>query len=59
MNSHVSLNSVGVLLISVPFFYVVFGAGPNKRDFSGFGGAGTWKIRKCIDACIACRVAIS
>ena len=34
-----------------------FGAGPNKRDFSCFGGAGTWKIRKCIDTCIACRLA--
>ena len=34
-----------------------FGDGPNKQDFSGFGGGGTWKIRKCIDTCIACRLA--
>jgi len=33
------------------------GAGPNKRDFSVLAGAGTWKIRKCIDTCIACRLA--
>ncbi len=35
-----------------------FGAGPNKRDFSGFGGSRNVEIRKCIDTCIACRLAV-
>ena len=108
MNSHVSLNSMGVLLVSVRFFYVVFdtalvslsnneltktrgivksrnrsngecyaasqakrrdfgpswpevwqglGLAPTSGIFQVSAEAGTWKIRKCIDTCIACHLA--
>lgn len=33
------------------------GAGPDKRAFQISAKSGIWKIRKCIDTCIACSLA--
>ena len=33
------------------------GMAPTSGIFQVSAGAGTWKIRKCIDTCIACRLA--